>query len=198
MVTHGCLTLVLSYMNFNLFFTLKTYQEWLLVVVICRLQGVNTLVVALASHGITLLSSLLEELQVEGLITEAEDEQISIGADFSVNSPCSAWRRVKKLMDDLPLLNYLLAQFSTLYRMVGITFSVSTFDITQHTTFKFLNWSIGLLCIIITIESLNHQDSNSNGDIIKIINLSFSLRIYNSYFIWLNWSNVHVGDFSWS
>ena len=147
MVTHGCLTLVLSYMNFNLFFTLKTYQEWLLVVVICRLQGVNTLVVALASHGITLLSSLLEELQVEGLITEAEDEQISIGADFSVNSPCSAWRRVKKLMDDLPLLNYLLAQFSTLYRMVGITFSVSTFDITQHTTFKFLNWSIGLLCI---------------------------------------------------
>ena len=198
MVTHGCLTLVLSYMNFNLFFTLKTYQEWLLVVVICRLQGVNTLVVALASHGITLLSSLLEELQVEGLITEAEDEQISIGADFSVNSPCSAWRRVKKLMDDLPLLNYLLAQFSTLYRMVGITFSVSTFEITQHTTFKFLNWSIGLLCIIITIESLNHQDSNSNGDIIKIINLSFSLRIYNSYFIWLNWSNVHVGDFSWS
>ena len=198
MVTHGCLTLVLSYMNFNLFFTLKTYQEWLLVVVICRLQGVNTLVVALASHGITLLSSLLEELQVEGLITEAEDEQISIGADFSVNSPCSAWRRVKKLMDDLPLLNYLLAQFSTLYRMVGITFSVSTFDITQHTTFKFLNWSIGLFCIIITIESLNHQDSNSNGDIIKIINLSFSLRIYNSYFIWLNWSNVHVGDFSWS
>ena len=190
--------LVLSYMNFNLFFTLNTYQEWLLVVVICRLQGVNTLVVALASHGITLLSSLLEELQVEGLITEAEDEQISIGADFSVNSPCSAWRRVKKLMDDLPLLNYLLAQFSTLYRMVGITFSVSTFDITQHTTFKFLNWSIGLLCIIITIESLNHQDSNSNGDIIKIINLSFSLRIYNSYFIWLNWSNVHVGDFSWS
>ena len=185
-------------MNFNLFFTLKTYQEWLLVVVICRLQGVNTLVVALASHGITLLSSLLEELQVEGLITEAEDEQISIGADFSVNSPCSAWRRVKKLMDDLPLLNYLLAQFSTLYRMVGITFSVSTFEITQHTTFKFLNWSIGLLCIIITIESLNHQDSNSNGDIIKIINLSFSLRIYNSYFIWLNWSNVHVGDFSWS
>ena len=198
MVTHGCLTLVLSYMNFNLFFTLKTYQEWLLVVVICRLQGVNTLVVALASHGITLLSSLLEELQVEGLITEAEDEQISIGADFSVNSPCSAWRRVKKLMDDLPLLNYLLAQFSTLYRMVGNTFSVSTFEITQHTTFKFLNWSIGLLCIIITIESLNHQDSNSNGDIIKIINLSFSLRIYNSYFIWLNWSNVHVGDFSWS
>ena len=103
--------------------------------------------VTLASHGITLLSSLLEELQLEGLITEAEDEQVSIGADFSVNSPCSAWRRVKKLMDDLPLLNYLLAQFSTLYRMVGITFSVSTFQITQHTTFKFLNWSKGLLSI---------------------------------------------------
>lgn len=169
-------------------------------IVIGRLQGVNTLVVALASHGITLLSSLLEELQVEGLITEAEDEQVSIGADFSVNSSCSAWRRVKKLMDDLPLLNYLLAQFSTLYRMVGITFSVSTFEITQHTTFKFLNWSIGLLCVHITIESLSHQDSNSNGDIIKIINLSFSLRIYNSYFNWLNWSNVHVhvGNFSWS
>lgn len=118
-------------------------------IVIGRLQGVNTLVVALASHGITLLSSLLEELQVEGLITEAEDEKVSIGADFSVNSPCSAWRRVKKLMDDLPLLNYLLAQFSTLYRMVGIIFSVSTFQITQHTTFtcKFLNWSVGLLCI---------------------------------------------------
>lgn len=111
-------------------------------IVIGRLQGVNSLVVALASHGITLLSSLLEELQVEGLITEAEDEQVSIGADFSVNSPCSAWRRVKKLMDDLPLLNYLLAQFSTLYRMVGITFSVSTFEIPKHTTFKFLNWSI--------------------------------------------------------
>ena len=147
MVTHGRLTLVLSYMNFSLFFAFTTYQEWFLFIIIHRLQGVNTLVVALASHGITLLSSLLEELQVEGLITKAEDEQVSIGADFSVNSPCSAWRRVKRLMDDLPLLNYLLAQFSTLYRMVGITFSVSTFQITQHTTFKFLKWSIGLPCI---------------------------------------------------
>jgi len=87
-----------------------------------RLQGVNTLVVALASRGITLLSSLLEELQVEGLITDIEDEHVPVGADFSVNSPCSAWKRVKKLMDDLPLLNYLLAQFSTLYRMVGSLF----------------------------------------------------------------------------
>ena len=74
--------------------------------------------VALASRGISLLSSLLEELQVEGLFAVAEDEHVSVGADFSINSPCSAWRRVKKLMDDLPLLNYLLAQFSTLYKMV--------------------------------------------------------------------------------
>ena len=80
----------------------------------------NTLVVALASRGITLLSSLLEELQVEGLLTDAEDEQAVIGTDFSVNSRCSAWRRVKKLMDDLPLLNYLLAQFTTLYKMVRL------------------------------------------------------------------------------
>lgn len=85
-----------------------------------RLQGVNTLVVALASRGITLLSSLLEELQVEGLLTDTEDEQAGVGTDFSVNSRCSAWRRVKKLMDDLPLLNYLLAQFSTLYKMVRL------------------------------------------------------------------------------
>ena len=81
----------------------------------------NTLVVALASRGITLLSSLLDELQVEGLLTDAEDEHIiSVESDFSVNSRCSAWRRVKKLMDDLPLLNYLLAQFSTLYKMVRL------------------------------------------------------------------------------
>lgn len=83
-----------------------------------RLQGVNTLVVALASRAITLLSSLLEELQVEGLLTHAEDEPVSVGSDFSVNSRCSAWKRVKTLMDDLPLLNYLFAQFSTLYKMV--------------------------------------------------------------------------------
>lgn len=91
------------------------------VIVTCRLQGYNTLVVALASRGIALLSSLLDELQVEGLITDAEDEHVPVGADFSVNSPCSAWRRVKKLMHDLPLLNYLLAQFSTLYTMVGLS-----------------------------------------------------------------------------
>lgn len=82
----------------------------------------NTLVVALASRGITLLSSLLEELQVEGLLTHAEDEPVSVGSDFSVNSRCSAWRRVKNLMDDLPLLNYLFAQFSTLYKMVRPSF----------------------------------------------------------------------------
>lgn len=82
----------------------------------------NTLVVALASRGITLLSSLLEELQVEGLITDAEDERVPVAADFSVNAPYSAWRRVRKLMDDLPLLNYLLAQFSTLYKMVRLLF----------------------------------------------------------------------------
>ena len=82
----------------------------------------NTLVVALASRGITLLSSLLEELQVEGLLTHAEDEPVPLGSDFSVNSRCSAWRRVKKLMDDLPLLNYLFAQFSTLYKMVRPSF----------------------------------------------------------------------------
>ncbi|XP_068695175.1 E3 ubiquitin-protein ligase UBR4-like isoform X2 [Montipora foliosa] len=81
------------------------------------LQGYNTLVVALASRGITLLSVLLEELQVEGLIADSEDEHVPVGADFSVNSSCSAWRRVKKLIDDLPLLNYLLAQFATLYKM---------------------------------------------------------------------------------
>lgn len=92
-----------------------------------RLQGVNTLVVALASRGITLLSSLLEELQVEGLLTHAEDEQVSVGSDFSVNSRCSAWRRVKKLMDDLPLLNYLFAQFSTLYKMVRLILLFSAF-----------------------------------------------------------------------
>lgn len=88
----------------------------------------NTLVVALASRAITLLSSLLEELQVEGLLTHAEDEPASVGSDFSVNSRCSAWRRVKKLMDDLPLMNYLFAQFSTLYKMVRpvLSFSAST------------------------------------------------------------------------
>lgn len=83
-----------------------------------RLQGVNTLVVVLASRAITLLSSLLEELQVEGLLTDIEDKHSTIGSDFSVNSRCSAWKRVKKLMDELPLLNYLFAQFSTLYKMV--------------------------------------------------------------------------------
>ena len=87
----------------------------------------NTLVVALASRGITLLSSLLEELQVEGLLTHAEDEPVSMGSDFSVNSHCSAWRRVKKLMDDLPLLNYLFAQFSTLYKMVRLILAFSAF-----------------------------------------------------------------------
>ena len=85
----------------------------------------NTLVVALASRAITLLSSLLEELQVEGLLTHAEDEPVSVGSDFTVNSRCSAWRRVKKLMDDLPLLNYLFAQFSTLYKMVRPALSFS-------------------------------------------------------------------------
>lgn len=57
---------------------------------------------------------------MEGLITDAEDEHVPVGADFSVNCLCSAWMRVKKLIDDLPLLNCLLAQFSTLYRMVGL------------------------------------------------------------------------------
>ena len=70
--------------------------------------------VVLASRGITLLSSLLEELQVEGLLTDLEDQ-------FNVNSRCSAWKRVTKLMDELPLLNYLFAQFSTLYKMVRHT-----------------------------------------------------------------------------
>ena len=81
----------------------------------------NTLVVVLASRGITLLSSLLEELQVEGLLTDLEDRHSSVGSDFSVNSRCSAWKRVTKLMDELPLLNYLFAQFSTLYKMVRHT-----------------------------------------------------------------------------
>ena len=57
---------------------------------------------------------------MEGLITDVEDEHVPVGADFSVNSSCSAWMRVKKLIDDLPLLNCLLAQFSTLYKMVGL------------------------------------------------------------------------------
>lgn len=79
------------------------------------------MVVALASRAITLLSSLLEELQVEGLITDFEDEHVPVGVDneFSINFSCCAWRRVKKLMDDLPLLKFVLAQFATLYKMVG-------------------------------------------------------------------------------
>ena len=87
----------------------------------------NTLVVVLASRGITLLSSLLEELQVEGLLTDLEDRHSSVGSDFSVNSRCSAWKRVTKLMDELPLLNYLFAQFSTLYKMVRHTNPLNPF-----------------------------------------------------------------------
>ena len=82
------------------------------------------MVVALASRAITLLSSLLEELQVEGLITDFEDERVPVEVDnkFSINVSCCAWTRVKKLMDDLPLLKFVVAQFTTLYKMVGVVF----------------------------------------------------------------------------
>ena len=83
----------------------------------------NALVMALASRGIALLTSLFEELQVEGLIDDSEDEHVSVQTEFTVNSPFSAWKRVKKIMDELPLLNILLAQFSTLYKMVSLIIS---------------------------------------------------------------------------
>ncbi|XP_074621519.1 E3 ubiquitin-protein ligase UBR4-like isoform X3 [Acropora palmata] len=91
------------------------------------LQGYNTLVVALASRAITLLSSLLEELQVEGLITDFEDERVPVEVDneFSINVSCCAWTRVKKLMDDLPLLKFVVAQFTTLYKMATAMISPS-------------------------------------------------------------------------
>lgn len=105
------------------------------------------MVVALASRAITLLSSLLEELQVEGLITDFEDERVPVEVDnkFSINVSCCAWTRVKKLMDDLPLLKFVVAQFTTLYKMVGLFSCI----LAQHVCCCFWNAISAVYCCII-------------------------------------------------
>lgn len=97
----------MAVITFNLFFC-------------CRLQGFNVLVVTMASRGISLLSALGEELQVEGQIEDPEKEGLCGDDKFRVTSSYSAWQRVKKLMDDLPLLNLLFSQFHALYKMVCV------------------------------------------------------------------------------
>jgi hypothetical protein len=81
------------------------------------LQGTNAYVVSVASRGVALLASLMEELQVEGQGTESS-EDATCEDDLNIASNCSACHRVRKLLDDIPLMQILLRQFSLLYKKV--------------------------------------------------------------------------------
>ena len=78
----------------------------------------NILTVALATKAVNLLASLMEELQVEGCIHASDVEGLASDDKFTITSQYSAWQRARMLMNELPLLNLLFAQFTCLYKMV--------------------------------------------------------------------------------
>lgn len=83
------------------------------------MQGSNVYIASIASRGIVLLASLMDELQVEGQGIESS-EDVTCRDDVTITTNCSAHYRVKKLFEDIPLMQMLLRQFSSLYKKVVV------------------------------------------------------------------------------
>jgi len=80
------------------------------------LQGANIHIVNLASKGLSLLSSLMEELKVECHETEIIEDL----KNLNITSDCTSLQRMKRLLQDIPLVQVMFKQFSSLYKKVTL------------------------------------------------------------------------------
>ena len=80
-------------------------------------QGFGAVSVALATKALHLVQELMNDLQLEGLYQDmGASHASSSGLEFPIMTPQTAWRRVQKLLHNIPLVDLLLSLVATSFK----------------------------------------------------------------------------------
>ncbi|VDI53159.1 E3 ubiquitin-protein ligase UBR4, partial [Mytilus galloprovincialis] len=79
-------------------------------------QGFGAVSVALATKALHLVEELMNDLQLEGLYQDMGVSSSGSGLDFPIMQSETAWRRVQKLLSNIPLVDLLLSLVTTSFK----------------------------------------------------------------------------------
>ncbi len=85
---------------------------------ICRHQGFGVLSVALASQAISILSSLIDDLHIEGLSAPPAAAEEREDPALCMQTQYTAQQRVMKITESISLTSLLFTLMSTAYKKV--------------------------------------------------------------------------------
>ncbi|XP_052093919.1 E3 ubiquitin-protein ligase UBR4-like [Mytilus californianus] len=79
-------------------------------------QGFGAVSVALAIKALRLVEELMNDLQLEGFYQDMGVSSSGSGLDFPIMQSQTAWRRVQKLLSNIPLVDLLLSLVTTSFK----------------------------------------------------------------------------------